>query len=98
VVEHRRGSSLETWEAEIITIDALPDTPEVSDAVIANRAECVMLNKGPFILQAVKLLDDVLLRMQAHQEKKTPRLRALHSWEDLFVAKEGTALFQPAQD
>jgi Esterase-like activity of phytase len=27
VVEHRRGSSLETWEAEIITIDALPDTP-----------------------------------------------------------------------
>jgi pyruvate kinase len=76
----------------------IPTWAEVSDAVIANRAECVMLNKGPFILQAVKLLDDVLLRMQAHQEKKTPRLRALHSWEDLFVAKEGTALFQPAQD
>jgi pyruvate kinase len=76
----------------------IPTRAEVSDAVMADRAECVMLNKGPFILQAVKLLDDVLLRMQAHQEKKTPRLRALHSWEDLFVAKEGTALFQPAQD
>jgi pyruvate kinase len=34
-----------------------------------------MLNKGPFIVQAVKLLDDVLLRMQVQQEKKTPRLR-----------------------
>jgi hypothetical protein len=34
-------------------------------------------------VQAVKLLDDVLLRMQAHQNKKTPRLRALRSWEEL---------------
>jgi pyruvate kinase len=45
----------------------IPTRAEVSDAVMADRAECVMLNKGPFILQAVKLLDDVLLRMQAHQ-------------------------------
>jgi hypothetical protein len=44
-----------------------------------------MLNKGPFIVQAVKLLDDVLLRMQAHQNNKTPRLRALRSWEELFA-------------
>jgi hypothetical protein len=28
----------------------------------------------------------VLLRMQAHQDKKTPRLRALRSWEELFAA------------
>jgi pyruvate kinase len=45
------------------------------------------LNKGPFIVQAVKLLDDVLLRMQAHQDKKTPRLRALRSWEELFAVE-----------
>jgi pyruvate kinase len=65
----------------------VPTRAEVSDAVMAERAECVMLNKGPFIVQAVKLLDDVLLRMQEHQDKKTPRLRALHSWEKLFATE-----------
>jgi pyruvate kinase len=32
----------------------------------------------------VRLLDDVLLRMQAHQYKKSPQLRALRSWQELF--------------
>ena len=39
-----------------------------------------MLNKGPFLIQAVQLLDDLLARMEGHQVKKTSRLRALHSW------------------
>jgi len=39
-----------------------------------------MLNKGPFIAEAITILDDVLIRMEAHQWKKTPQLRALHSW------------------
>ncbi|WP_242540936.1 hypothetical protein [Phormidium pseudopriestleyi] len=46
---------------------------------MAEQAESVMLNKGPFILEAVQILDDVLMRMQAHQSKKTPQLRALRS-------------------
>jgi pyruvate kinase len=53
---------------------------EMTDAAMAERAECVMLNKGPHILDAVSVLDDVLGRMEAHQAKKTSRLRALHSW------------------
>jgi pyruvate kinase len=76
-----------TQVLEELTKGGMPSRAEVSDVVMADRAECVMLNKGPFVVQAVKLLDDVLLRMQAHQEKKTPRLRALHSWEDLFAAE-----------
>ena len=52
--------------------------PEFTDAAMGVRAECVMLNKGPHILQAVRALSDVLIRMQAHQHKKTPQLRALH--------------------
>ena len=47
---------------------------------MAERAECVMLNKGPYVLDAVAILDDVLGRMEAHQAKKTSRLRALHAW------------------
>jgi pyruvate kinase len=53
---------------------------EITDAAMAERAECVMLNKGPYLLDAVSVLDDVLGRMEAHQSKKTSRLRALHSW------------------
>ena len=44
---------------------------------MAHRAECVMLNKGPYILQAVTVLDDILCRMHGHQAKKTSMLRAL---------------------
>ena len=36
-----------------------------------------MLNKGPHILEAVRVLDDILRRMEAHQPKKSPRLRKL---------------------
>jgi pyruvate kinase len=52
----------------------------MTDAAMAERAECVMLNKGPHVLDAVGVLDDVLGRMESHQSKKTSRLRALHSW------------------
>jgi pyruvate kinase len=52
--------------------------PELSDAAMSGRAECVMLNKGPFIMSAVRTLDAILRRMQGHQLKKMPQLRALH--------------------
>ena len=53
---------------------------EITDAAMAERAECVMLNKGPFVIDAVNLLDDLLGRMEGHQFKKASRMRALHSW------------------
>lgn len=53
---------------------------ELTDAAMAERAECVMLNKGPYAGEAVRLLDDVLGRMEGHQFKKASRMRALRSW------------------
>jgi pyruvate kinase len=47
---------------------------------MAGRAECVMLNKGPHIVDAVRILDDILCRMQDHQSKKRTLLRKLSSW------------------
>jgi pyruvate kinase len=47
---------------------------------MAERAECVMLNKGRHVVAAVEILDDLLPLMAAHQDKKTSRMRALHSW------------------
>ncbi|KKD38322.1 pyruvate kinase [Limnoraphis robusta] len=70
-----------TQVLENLAKTGIPSRSEVTDAAMAQRSECVMLNKGPFIEEAVTILDDVLLRMQAHQMKKTPQLRALHSWE-----------------
>ena len=52
--------------------------PELTDAAMSARAECVMLNKGPYVREAVRALDDILSRMRAHQYKKESRLRALH--------------------
>jgi hypothetical protein len=47
---------------------------------MSQRAECVMLNKGPHILQAIRLLDGILRRMEAHQHKKSAMMRRLHFW------------------
>jgi pyruvate kinase len=55
-----------------------PSRAEITDAAMGERAECVMLNKGPHILAAVSVLDDILRRMQDHQSKKSSRLRRLH--------------------
>jgi len=57
-----------------------PSRAEVTDAAMAQRAECVMLNKGPHVEEAIGVLDDILRRMSGHQRKKTPLLRALRSW------------------
>ena len=57
-----------------------PSRAEVTDAAMGQRSECVMLNKGPYMVEAVTILDDVLCRLEGHQAKKTPWLRALHAW------------------
>lgn len=54
-----------------------PSRAEITDAAMAERAECVMLNKGPYVVEAVQMLDNVLRRMQNHQAKKTALLRPL---------------------
>ncbi len=54
-----------------------PSRAEITDAAMGERAECVMLNKGPHIVAAVSALDDILRRMQDHQSKKSSRLRPL---------------------
>jgi pyruvate kinase len=55
---------------------------EMTDAAMGQRAECVMLNKGPHLAEAVAFLDGVLHRMDRHQHKKSARLGPLKSWQD----------------
>jgi pyruvate kinase len=58
-----------------------PSRAEVSDAAMSERAECAMLNKGPYINDAVAALDNILRRMSEHHYKKSALLRSLHSWQ-----------------
>ena len=66
-----------TQVLENLAKGGVPSRAEISDAAIAGRAECVMLNKGPHIVKAVRVLDDILRRMQGHQSKKRSMLRPL---------------------
>jgi pyruvate kinase len=75
-----------TQVLENLTREGQPSRAEISDAAMGERSECVMLNKGPHVVEAVGVLNDILHRMQAHQSKKTARMRPLHleavHWQD----------------
>jgi pyruvate kinase len=66
-----------TQVLESLAKGGMPSRAEVTDAAMGGRAECVMLNKGPYIRETLRFLVDVLERMQEHQHKKTARLRML---------------------
>ncbi len=70
-----------TQVLEELVKKGLPSRGEMTDAAMAARAECVLLNKGPNVAAAVGVLDRLLRRMGEHQVKKTPILRALRSWQ-----------------
>lgn len=69
-----------TQVLETLARTGRPSRAEITDAAMGERAECVMLNKGPFIRDAMRTLDDILHRMQTHQAKKRPLMRALKAW------------------
>ena len=69
-----------TQVLESLVKKGMPSRGEMTDAAMAARAECVMLNKGPHLIQAIRELDTLLRRMAEHQHKKTPQLRRLASW------------------
>ena len=65
----------------------VPSRAEISDAALAERAECVMLNKGPNVVEAIRLLDQILERMQHRQLKR----RALLPHNDSLARFAGMA-------
>jgi pyruvate kinase len=69
-----------TQVLETLAKSGMPSRAEITDAAMGERAECVMLNKGPHLCDAVAALDDILQRMQDHQVKKSAMLRKLKRW------------------
>jgi pyruvate kinase len=68
------------WATQILEGMAKKGSPsraEVSDAVMSSRAECAMLNKGPYIVETVRFLSGILSRMDTHHDKRKAMLRRL---------------------
>jgi pyruvate kinase len=62
------------WATQVLEQEAkkgLPSRAEITDAAESERADCVMLNKGPHIIAAIRTLDSILRRMQTLRRRKT---------------------------
>jgi pyruvate kinase len=68
-----------TQVLENLAKKGLPSRAEITDAVMAQRADCVMLNKGPYISRAISMLDTILRKMQEYQDKKAVLLPVLEA-------------------
>ena len=81
----------DVWATQVLENLAkkgVPSRAEITDAALAQRAECVMLNKGAYIEKAVKMLDRILRRMQHFQKKKETVLPRLEDAESLYLSHD----------
>lgn len=79
-----------TQVLENLAKTGIPTRAEISDAAHGAQAECVMLNKGPYINEAIRILKDVLIRMEGHSFKQKSELRVLNVAKrsvDKFIGK-----------
>ena len=68
------------WATQVLETMARkgrPSRAEVTDAALAEQAECVMLNKGPYIFEVIEMLDTIMSSMQKYHDKKSPMLPPL---------------------
>jgi len=75
-----------TQVLETLNKSGIATRSEVTDAAFANAAECVMLNKGKYILQTVRSLRNILERSGGHRRKKRYYLRPLSIAQDFVSA------------
>jgi len=72
-----------TQVLENLTKKGIPTRAEITDVAVAQRAECVMLNKGPYIEKTVKMLDKILSKMQRIKKRRGKLLPTLEFSEEL---------------
>lgn len=73
---------LATQVLETMAKTGLPSRAEITDAAYALRAECVMLNKGPYITKAIEVLSYLSLKLGRSQRKNRMLLRKIRSWDN----------------
>lgn len=77
-----------TQVLENLAKNGVPTRPEITDAAMAQQAECVMLNKGLYIEKAIKTLDKILRRMQRFQKKRETMLPKLDDADILKLSHD----------
>lgn len=77
------------WATQVLERMAksgVPTRSEITDAALAQRAECVMLNKGEYIEKTVEVLDSILRKMQKNHYKSIVQLPKLKDVENLKLS------------
>jgi pyruvate kinase len=55
----------------------VPSRAEMTDVWVAKRSECVMLNKGPYIIEAITMLDVILSKLEIYHEHDSELMPSL---------------------
>ncbi len=74
-----------TQVLETLAKSGLPARAEITDAAMGHRAECVMLNKGEHVLDAVKTLAQLLQAEEPHHLKKRHVFREITPQYGVFT-------------
>lgn len=69
-----------TQVLESLAKSGLPTRAEITDAAYALRSEAVMLNKGPHITDAIRILHTLSTKLGRSQRKNRQMLRQIGSW------------------
>jgi len=73
-----------TQVLETLAKTGLPARAEITDAAMGQRAECVMLNKGPHVADAVDVLAELLSAEERHRVKKRQVFREFTAQDEVF--------------
>ena len=73
-----------TQVVETLVKTGIPTRAEISDVTLAAKSECIMLNKGEHINDAVTFVGDILSKFEKHVYKKTAILRRLSIASEMF--------------
>jgi pyruvate kinase len=76
-----------TQVLETLAKSGLPARAEITDAAMGQRSECVMLNKGEHVLEAVHTLDELLSSQERHHIKKRQIFRDLTTQYGVFPGR-----------
>jgi pyruvate kinase len=78
-----------TQVLENLAKTGIPTRAEISDVVLGVQAECIMLNKGKYILEAIKTLKNILIKIEPNSFKNKHSLKpleiAIHTCNTLFA-------------
>ena len=75
-----------TQVLETLAKDGVPTRAEITDAALSERSSCVMLNKGQYIVMAIRMLDKIVRRMEKFRTKSEHVLPKLDGAEKLMLS------------